>query len=320
METSIQWRHHVSLRTGALNFMNRVLLEPRFGRLRFDDPRHLQGLARLDQQARWIRTLPGTQVEPVKIGEFAAEWIQARGVEAERDGEIVLYFHGGGWFFCGLNTHRRGLTRLSAATGRPVLSVDYRMMPEVDFQTMVKDCLDAYRWLLDDGVQPAHIVVAGDSAGGHLAFAVVVHARQQGWPTPGCVIGLSPCLDLDFAAKFAHRNASLNTMASATALRELHRVFLSGLDASDPLVSPVHADLRGFPPVMLIASSTEMLLCDSELMADRLAAAGVEHTLVVYRQQPHAFPALGHLTPESKAAVGEIGEFVRQHSEVRKLL
>jgi acetyl esterase/lipase len=223
---------------------------------------------------------------------------------------VILYFHGGGWFFLGLNAYRRLATRLSAATGRPVLSVDYRMLPAVDFATVINDCVAAYEWLLDSGARPADVAVAGDSAGGHLAFAMQVHARERGLPMAGCIVALSPCLDLDFTAKFAHPNAA-RAKASARTLHELHRVFLASLDASDPLVSPIHADLHGFPASLLVVSSTETLFCDSELMAHRLAEAGVAHKLLIWDRQQHVFPALGNLTPEAKAAIAEIAEFIK---------
>ena len=317
LPVSIRWRRKVSLRSRLITYMNQILIEPRLARVRMDDPQSVRRLLALDQLASLIKPPPGTVVEPIQIGECAAEWIHAAGVPASRSGKIFLYYHGGGWFFGGLNTYRRMLTRFSAALGRPVLSVDYRMLPAVDFRTMIKDCVQAYAWLLGTGVKPADVCVAGDSAGGHLAFAVLVHARERGLPMPGSVVALSPCLDLDFTAKFNYPNA-LNSAASVRTLRELHRVFLSDLDTSDPLVSPIRADVRGFPPALLIVSSSETLYYDSELMANRLAQAGVTHQLLIWYRQIHVFPALGNLTPEAKAAIGEIAEFVNSHPNALK--
>jgi acetyl esterase/lipase len=314
-----QQRMGVSVRSRALTLRSRLIVLPLLSRARMDNPRHVRRLKRIDEVMRRVKPLPTTTVEPIRIGDFAAEWIHGAGVGPSRSGKVVLYFHGGGWFFGGLNTHRRMLTRLSTAAGVPVLSVDYRMLPEFSFHTEIADCVSAYRWLLATGVQPDDVTMAGDSAGGHLAFAATISAREQGLPLPGALVALSACLDLDFTNKLAHAAAKRDEVMGARVLSELHRVFLRDLDASDPVVSPVMADLHGFPPVLLMASSSESLLLDSELMARQLAAAEVPHTLVIWERQQHAFPILGNLTPEARAAIGEIAAFVRRPQAAPRL-
>jgi acetyl esterase/lipase len=110
---------------------------------------------------------------------------------------VILYFHGGGFFFGGLATHRRFVARPSTAARAPVLSVDYRMVPTVTVSEMIDDCLHAYRHLIDLDYQPSNIVFAGDSAGGYLTFATALRAASEDLPMPGRMVALSPWLDWD---------------------------------------------------------------------------------------------------------------------------
>jgi acetyl esterase/lipase len=230
-------------------------------------------------------------------------------VRTENAGDgVLMFFHGGGFVTCGLATHRPAVTRIAQAAGLPVLSVAYRQLPAVPLAGSVEDCLSVYRGLLRDGVDPARIVLAGDSAGGCLAFATALGALADGLPGPSGIVALSPWLDFDCATKLAHPNATRDAYAPVGRLARLTE--LLGV-TTDPMLSPVNADLTGLPPTLLIAAESEMLRCDAELMAERLAAADVPVTLQIWAGQVHAFPVLADLLPESLAAIREIGEFVR---------
>ncbi|MGI8334616.1 alpha/beta hydrolase [Actinomadura scrupuli] len=272
-------------------------------------PDDLRRLAALDRLAGYAPLPRGTHVERVRLDGFGAEWVHGTGVGPDRDHGIMLYFHGGAWVTCGLNTHRRLVSRLSAAAGVPALSVDYRMVPAVPFEAEVEDCLTSYEWLLDQGVRPQDVVVAGDSAGGYMSFAMTLLARERGLPLPAGIVALSPMLDMDLTAKLEHRNARLDPTAPMEVLELLVEFLLPGADLADPRISPIQADLRGLPPALISASSTEILYCDAERMAHRLAAAGVPCTLKVWDRQLHVFQALGPLLPESRAAIAELGAF-----------
>ncbi|MBW8480731.1 alpha/beta hydrolase [Actinomadura parmotrematis] len=254
---------------------------------------------------RWAR------VERVAFDGFCAEWVRAPGADESR---AVLYFHGGGFFSCGLRTHRRMVARLAAAAGAPVLSVGYRQLPAAPLATSVADCADAYRWLLGQGVDASRIAVAGDSAGGFLAFAAPLRAMAAGLPAPGAIVALSPLTDLDHTAKVAHDNARLDAYLPARRVERLAGLLTEGAVPLDPLVSPVNADLAALPPVLIQVGSTEMLLPDAELMAERLAAAGVPCRLQVWEGQVHVFQVLADLVPEGVAALHEAGAFVREHT------
>ncbi len=153
-------------------------------------------------------------------------------------------------------------------------------------------------------------MVAGDSAGGHLAFATALRIRDDGVGVPAGIVGLSPWLDFDHMAKIRHHNARRDAYVPARRLRQVARLVVG----SHPELhhSPVNADLHGLPPALIICAEGEILRVDAELMADRLAAAGVPCTLQVWEGQVHAFPVLSDLTPEARAAVQEVVTFVQR--------
>jgi acetyl esterase/lipase len=253
-------------------------------------------------------------VERLDFADFPAEWVRAPHAE---DGRAVLYFPGGGFFSCGLRTHRRMIARISAASGAPVLSVAYRRLPAVPLAVSVADCVAAYRRLLDGGVAPERIIVAGDSAGGFLAFAAVLRAMQEGLPAPAGIVALAPLTDLDHTAKVAHANADLDAYLPARRVERLAEL-LAGGEPLDPLLSPVNGGLAGLPPVLIQVGSTEMLLPDAELMARRLAEAGVPCRLQVWEGQVHVFQVFADLVPEGLAALHEVGAFVRERTTAER--
>ncbi|MEV4259350.1 alpha/beta hydrolase, partial [Spirillospora sp. NPDC049652] len=251
------------------------------------------------------------EVEPVPFGDFAAEWVRAPHAASDR---AVLYFHGGGFFSCGLRTHRRMIARIAAASGAPVLSVAYRQLPQVPLAVSVEDAVTAYRRLLDQGYSPDRIAVAGDSAGGFLAFAATLRAMAEGLPRPAALVALAPLTDLDHTAKVEHANARLDAYLPARRVRRLASLLTEGAVPLDPAVSPVNADLGALPPTLIQVSSSEMLLPDSELMAERLTAAGVPCRLQVWENQVHVFQVFADLVPEGLAALHEVGAFISEHT------
>jgi acetyl esterase/lipase len=314
MSTLLIERHErASLRSRAVAAGVRGVLRPRLTRAAGAPfgPAELRRAAAIDKFAGRFRPPRGIRHEAVKLDGFGAEWVHGPGVPPQRDGGVILYFHGGGWVSCGLNTHRRMIAWMSTAARVPALSVDYRMIPAVKFDEEVEDCVTAYRWLLDQGHRPEQIVVAGDSAGGYLAFAMPLRAREEGLPMPAGIVALSPMLDMDLATKRAHANAKLDPSGAMLVLEQLVEAILGGLDPLDPRISPIRADLTGLPPTFISAGSTEVLYCDAEAMAHRLAEAGVECTLQVWDRQLHVFQMFGPLLPESRTALRDIGRFVR---------
>ena len=270
-------------------------------------PWGLRPLGLLENAAALVPPPCGVRIERVEFGGFVGEWVRPKQT-SDSDG-VVLYFHGGAFVTCGVATHRHAVGLIAQRTGLPVLSVAYRQLPIVRLSGSVEDCVSVYRALLADGHDPSRIVLAGDSAGGHLAFATAIAAHDEGLPGPAGIVALSPWLDFDSTAKLAHPNATRDAYAPVSRLPELVRLLGAEVGAIDP--SPVNRDLTGLPPTLIVTAAGEMLRCDAELMARRLADADVPVTLQVWAGQIHAFPVLGNLLPESAAAIRSIAAFIR---------
>lgn len=261
----------------------------------------------LDWSVRFLQPVRGIGAHRVRLDDCDGEW-WPRG-DADALGTAILYLHGGGFLTCGLNTHRVLALRIAAAAGASVLTVGYRMLPRHPIADSVADCVAGYRWLLDHGYPPERIVVAGDSAGGFLTFSTALALAEDELPMPAALVALSPLTDLDPSTKLARPDADACPLIPRSVLVSLASI-AERADGATPTVSPVDADLAGLPPVLIQVGSTEMLYPDSELMAQRLGAAGVPVILEVWDRQLHVFQAAADVLPEAARAVARIGEFV----------
>jgi acetyl esterase/lipase len=253
----------------------------------------------------------GTTVERVRLPACDAELVS--GPNARADGPVVLYFHGGGYVACGLASHRRLVGQISRATGGPVFNVGYRLLPRSAIKLATEDGVGAYRKLLEDGIEPGRIVLAGDSAGGGLAFLVAVATKSEGLPMPGGIVGISPWTNLDATDKVHHRNARRDAVIPVKTLRFIVEQLIQKGDPSDDSLSPVNLDLTGLPPTLIHAGTAEVLEVDALNIASRLNAAGVRVQLKLWEGQVHDFQLIGlDVLPEARQAIREIGEFVQQ--------
>jgi len=217
----------------------------------------------VDRFAGLIPYRSSVRVERLRLASCVAERIQATGGCTQR---AIMYLHGGAFFTCGLNTHRALAARLSAAADACVLNVEYRMLPSHRISDAIDDGLSGLRWLLRCGYRPEQIVVAGDSAGGYLAFMTTLAALQSDIAKPAGIAAISPFTDADPTAKLRHRNAHRCAMFPRGALPAFTRYLRRAR-----VVSPVDADLSSLPPVTIHASTDELLLPDSR---DHGAQAG----------------------------------------------
>ncbi|MDX6738603.1 alpha/beta hydrolase [Actinocorallia sp. A-T 12471] len=250
----------------------------------------------------------GVRITPHVFEDFSAEWVRAGETD---DGKVVLYLHGGGYFF-GSPIMYRGLSwRLSAATRRPVLVLDYRLAPENTPADALEDAVTAYDFLLAMGYAAQDVVVGGDSAGGHLALSLLHALKRRGSELPSAVVAISPWADLLCASDSHTANADGDHVIPAVKLKWLGEQFCKAAAEGDPLFDPVHGDYKGFPPLMLISSSTEILRDDARNVAARAAAAGVEVVHREWNDQAHVFPVFADYVPEGKAAIADIAEFLR---------
>ncbi|QZH59793.1 alpha/beta hydrolase [Mycolicibacterium farcinogenes] len=266
----------------------------------------INALARLQR----LRPRRGLRVSRITLGRVTVETIRtAESAHRPLADGAILYLHGGGFFLGGFDTHRHLVVALARQTQLPVVHVEYRQHPEVRVDESVADCLRAYRWLVDQGADPEHTVVAGDSAGGFLAFATVLAAQEQGIGVPAGVIGVSPLLELDCARRSAHANFAEDRMGIGLALPMIVECVGPKNSAGRDL-SPVNG-VTDFPPSLIIAAESEALRCDAERMHEVLTDAGRQCTLKLWPGQLHAFPAFLPFLPESREARDCMVEFIQ---------
>lgn len=241
----------------------------------------------------------------------AAEWLNAPNAK-----RTIVYFHGGGYFFCGLETHRPTCAYLARTAQARVLSVDYRMAPEHVFPAAVDDAVAWWSELLKQGVDPKTVVFAGDSAGGGLTLACLVASRDQGLPLPAGAILFSPWSDLSCSGETMKTLADADVMFNPHSLPEAAALYLAGKPTDTPLASPLFADLRGLPPLMIHASKHEILLADSTRLHERAKAQGVISELHLKAKMPHVWPTMLML-PEARQTLKECGEFAARVTGAR---
>ncbi len=295
------------LRTVILDLVLRYQMKRRGGSGRVTAEGLRRAAARFEgANTRW--PVPDfVSIEPVKVGALAAEWVST-GKPRHEDGTI-LYFHGGGFAMGSPVTHRPITWRLARATGRRVLAIAYRKAPDHAFPAWLDDGVAAFRWLLEQGHAPGDVLVSGDSAGGNISLAVTHRLRRESAPLPGGMVLFSPWADLGCTAPSYVKNARREAMFKATDVRATGAFLTRDCDPRDPEVSPVHADLTGFPPMLLFAGSTELFLDDARTVLRNATAAGVPAELYVYRHMPHVFPVMAGLLPRAKPAFDTIARF-----------
>ncbi|WP_009478630.1 alpha/beta hydrolase [Rhodococcus sp. JVH1] len=238
------------------------------------------------------------------------EWTRVPGCDRS---QVVLYLHGGGYSIGSIEGYRDFCARISEGSGSAVLSVGYRLAPEHRFPAALDDAVTAYRWLIDSGVHADRIVVAGDSAGGGLTVSMMVALRDAAIALPAAAVCISPLTDL------AHTGASVLEKAYADPIvtpEGSHSYAVRYLgeqgDPTDPLASPLYADLHSLPPVLIQCGTAEVLLDDSLRLARRIRDAGGSVDLDVWPEMIHIFPFFASKVPESQRALRYLTAFVAQ--------
>jgi len=249
--------------------------------------------------------------EKVNAGGVPAEWIIT---PEESEGRVIYYFHGGGYVLGSVNTHREMISRLARAAGAKALAIDYRLAPENPFPAAVEDSVAAYRWLLSSGVDPARMVVAGDSAGGGLTVAALVALRDAGEPLPAAGVCISPWVDLECRWESVTSGTEDTGMLVREGVLQMAKAYLGAADPTMPLASPIHADLAGLPPLLIQVGAAGDLLDDATRLAERATTAGVDATLECWEEMIHVWHMFAAMLPEGQQAIDRIGEFIRKHT------
>lgn len=240
------------------------------------------------------------------------EWVEVPGAEPER---VVLYLHGGGYVLGSVPSYRAFAGRISRAAAARVLLVDYRLAPEHRFPAAVDDAVAACQWLARREGGLSHVVVAGDSAGGGLALAMMLVLRDLGHALPAAAVCISPSTDLAKTGESIRTRAHLDPLVSVpTTFAHARRYLGDDGDPTHPLASPLYAQLHGLPPLLVMVGTHELLHDDSTRLAEKASAAGVEVTLEIAQDMVHIWPFFAAILPEGQQAVERVGVFVRAHA------
>jgi acetyl esterase/lipase len=271
----------------------------------------------VSEQRRLIRELTSAQPLPADVSLTAAALggvptaeITVEGIEPRH---VVLFFHGGVYVLGDAFAAADLASQVGRRTAARVISVDYRLAPEHPYPAAVEDALAAYEALLHDGTAPADIVVAGESAGGGLAVATLVNARDHGLPLPAAALVMSPYADLTLAGATMETKRDVDLLMSRTNLQSRVPDYTAGHDPALGLISPIFADLSGLPPLIIQVGTHEVLLDDAVRLARQAAIADVAVTLEVTPGVPHVFQTFYPILDEAVAALDRAGQLLTAH-------
>ena len=225
---------------------------------------------------------------------------------------VILQLHGGGYVGALKNSYRTMAGLYSEVSkGAGVLTIDYRVAPENPFPAALEDALTAYEWLLSQGYREEDIILAGDSAGGGLAMAMCHYLNDRERNLPLAIIAMSPWTDLTASGQSYTENYKIDPLFGNTRDSLIYdNPYIGAYNPKNPYISPMFGDFSGFPPMLIQVGSHEMLLSDSETVAEKAKEAGVKVRMSVYEGMFHVFQMAATLMPESKKAWAEVGKFI----------
>jgi epsilon-lactone hydrolase len=288
-----------------------------------------------------VRALLSSKPRPVgwaerrkRINEIGSVWpvaddveliaVDANGVPGEYsivsgsdESRILLYFHGGGYCSGSIQSHRRLVTEAGRAARMRTLGVAYRLAPEHPFPAAYDDALTAWRFLRSQGIAAAHIAIGGDSAGAGLALVLISRLRDAREELPACGWLVSPWADLTMSGSTLESKAAVDPIIHKEYLNELADAYVpAGMDRKDPRLSPLYADFRNFPPMLIQIGSDESLLDDATRLAARAGREDVAVTLEIWPHMIHAWPLWNAHLEDGRRALANAGAFLREHIDV----
>jgi acetyl esterase/lipase len=276
--------------------------------------------ARFEWSGRHVFRVPdGARFAEETLPDGAGGSMRAlRAAAGETDPErLILYLHGGAYIAGSPETHRHLAAALAREAGAPAIVPHYRRAPEHAFPAAVEDALAAYRALLARGYPARRIALAGDSAGGGLAAALLVRLARAELPHPACACLFSPWADMTATAPSLERNARRDPMLPVSRMAEVIGHYLQGADPSDPLASPARARFDSPPPALILAGRHEILADDATMLADSLRVGGGDVELELWARVPHAWPIFLGLIAEADRTVAHAGAFIGRHLGTR---
>jgi acetyl esterase/lipase len=265
-----------------------------------------------EARERVERYWPGLTAEPggvdyleVEVGGRPALWAVPKGAAEDR---VIFSVHGGGGVSGSIYTHRKLFGHLAKAVGARALLVEYGAE---SYPVPLEDTTAAYRWLLDQGIDAAHIAAVGDSIGGGLAVSTMLRAQEQGWPTAAALMLMSPWVDMTVSNETFETNHEKEAFFYKEVVTFLALTYLAGADPKEPLASPLYADLSGLPPTYVQVGAHETLLGESLQFEQSARKAGVDVRLEVFPEQLHTFQMAAGNSAVSDDAIRKLADWVR---------
>ncbi|HEX2010577.1 MAG TPA: alpha/beta hydrolase [Roseateles sp.] len=268
-----------------------------------------QRRAASDAQGDLFPLASDVHVEPVAAHGVPAEWTST---PVASSSEAILYLHSGGYVWGSLKSHRHLVSELGRAAAMRTLALDYRRAPEFPFPHALDDAVGGYRFLLDSGFEPRRIAVAGDSAGGGLAVALLVRLRELGMPQPAGALLFSPWADMTASADSYSRNAQRDPVLNREIMQFLAEQYLGQRSRETPLASPVFADLSGIAPLTIFVGATEALLDDAVALTRAAGLADVSVRLEIWPRMFHVWPTYHQVLAQGRQGVVRAGGLLRE--------
>jgi acetyl esterase/lipase len=263
---------------------------------------------RLDEVFGQFPLAAGAVAQAADANGVPAEWTFTPSADPSR---VILYLHGGGYVSGSIASHRSMVSELGLAAGARTLALGYRLAPEAPFPAACEDVLAGYRFLIDSGVAPSRIVLAGDSAGGGLTMATLLSLRDAGAPMPAGGFLISPWVDLENSGASMTGKDAVDPMIRKPYLDDLAAQYLNGADPRTPRASPLLAELQGLPPLLIQVGTAETLLDDATRLAARAAAADVHVTLSAWPDMIHVWHLFHRRLTPARAAIAEAGRWIK---------
>ncbi|NKB37547.1 MAG: alpha/beta hydrolase fold domain-containing protein [Gammaproteobacteria bacterium] len=249
------------------------------------------------------------KMEAIELGGVSCQILLPATADDER---VIVYLHGGGYVLGSLQSHAGLASEIGKAAACRVLQVDYRLAPEHQFPAPIEDTCSVYNALLAGGTQAEKIIFAGDSAGGGLVIASIAALKESGSALPGAAICLSPWLDLEFTGESVESCKEVDPIIDTEVLSKMVSAYMAEQDPAQDKASPLHVDLQGFPPLLIQVGECEILLSDSERLAENAKEAKLDVVLDKWPEMIHVWQLFYPHLSEGRSAIAKIGDFIRE--------
>jgi acetyl esterase/lipase len=257
----------------------------------------------------------GVTIQAVDTNGVPGKWVSPHNsnAPASETRRVILYLHGGGFYSGSSDSHRALAATLAEDAQADVLLVDYRRMPEARYPAQIDDAVTSYEWLLKQGYNPSNIAIAGESAGGNLVLELALRLRAAHRPLPSSMVAMSPIMDLTATGDSTGTIASRDPVLTRAGLVDVTKVYMHGADPSSADASPLFADLRGLPPLLLQVGSREILLDDSLRIARVAALDDVAVSVEVWPGMVHQWQLFPSVVPDARRALKDCATFIDAH-------